>query len=69
MEIVIVQVFVSLALVFGSLILFAISAKQRDYEHADRLALLPMEADTGASTSDSKEALPQPSRKNSQENS
>lgn len=42
-----VQVFVSLILVCGSLILFGISAKQRDYEHADRLALLPMEKDTG----------------------
>lgn len=42
-----VQVFVSLVLVLGSLILFGISAKQRDYEHADRLALLPIEADTG----------------------
>jgi len=42
-----VQVFVSLVLVLGSLILFGISAKQRDYEHADRLALLPMEKDVG----------------------
>lgn len=47
MEIVTVQVFVSLVLVLGSLILFGISAKQRDYEHADRLALLPMEKDVG----------------------
>lgn len=53
MEIVTVQVFVSLVLVLGSLILFGISAKQRDYEHADRLALLPMEKDVGKAGDDS----------------
>lgn len=52
MEIVVVQVFVSLVLVVGSLILFAISARQRDYEHADRLALLPMQSDTGQPSPD-----------------
>jgi len=59
LEIVTVQVFVSLALVLGSLILFGISAKQRDYEHADRLALLPIEKDAGseeAGASSEKEA-------------
>ncbi len=49
MEVLILQVFVSLALVFGSLLLFAISTRQRDHEHADRLALLPLQDDTGAS--------------------
>ncbi len=53
MEIVTVQVFVSLVLVLGSLILFGISAKQRDYEHADRLALLPMENDVGKADDES----------------
>ncbi len=43
MEIVIFQVFVSLVLGVGSLLLFAFSARARDSEHADRLALLPLE--------------------------
>lgn len=58
MEIIIVQVFVSLVLVSGSLILFAISAKQRDYEHADRLALLPMEDDEQARSKGDPASLP-----------
>jgi hypothetical protein len=43
MEIVILQVFVSLVLVGGSILLFAFTCRQRDFEHADRLALLPLE--------------------------
>ena len=43
MEIVILQVFVSLMLVAVSLLLFAYSVRRRDYEHADRLALFPLE--------------------------
>lgn len=45
MEVVSLQVFVSLFLVVGSVVLFVISHRQRDYEHADRLALLPLEKD------------------------
>ena len=45
MEVLILQVFVSLVLVAGSLILFANSARRRDYEHADRLALFPIDDD------------------------
>jgi hypothetical protein len=44
-EIVILQVFVSLILVAGSVLLFAFTCRQRDFEHADRLALLPLEKD------------------------
>jgi hypothetical protein len=44
-EIVILQVFVSLLLVVGSLLLFAFTVRQRDFDHADRLALLPLEKD------------------------
>ncbi len=40
------QVFVSLLLVLGSVLLFLFSARQRDFDHADRLALLPVEDDT-----------------------
>jgi hypothetical protein len=45
MEIVILQVFVSLALVVGSLLLFGHACRQRDFDHTDRLALLPLEED------------------------
>jgi hypothetical protein len=45
MEIVIVQLLVSLGLVAGSLILYAVSVKQADAEHADRLSLLPLDDD------------------------
>ena len=43
MEVVILQVFVSLILVVGSVLLFAFTCHQRDFEHSDRLALLPLE--------------------------
>jgi hypothetical protein len=36
------MVFASLMLVVSSLVLFAYSLKQRDHQHADRLALLPL---------------------------
>ena len=39
------QVFVSLMLVLGSLVLFGVSMRQRDHEHADRLSLLPIAED------------------------
>ncbi len=45
MEILIMQVFVSLLLGAGSVLLFLYTAKQRDFEHADRLALMPIEPD------------------------
>lgn len=41
----ILQVFVSLFLVGGSVLLFAFTCRQRTFEHADRLALLPLEKD------------------------
>lgn len=43
MAIVSLQVFVSVMLVLGSVILYAVSVKQGDSEHADRLSLLPLE--------------------------
>ncbi len=43
MEILILQVFVSLILVGSSVGLFLFSAKQRDFDHAERLALLPVD--------------------------
>jgi hypothetical protein len=44
-EVLILQAFVSLLLVAGSLLLFAFTARSRTYEHADRLALLPIDDD------------------------
>ena len=52
MNVVVLQVFVSLALVAGSIVLFVFSVKQRDFEHADRLALAPLEDDTAAAPAD-----------------
>ncbi len=45
MEVLILQIFVSLMLVTGSLVLFVYSMRQRDHEHADRLSLLVIEPD------------------------
>jgi hypothetical protein len=47
-DILILQVFVSLLLVLSSVILFGFTCRQRSFDHSDRLALLPME-DDGAS--------------------
>jgi len=46
MTVVPMQVFVSLLLVAGSVLLFVFTVGQRDLEHADRLALAPLEEDT-----------------------
>lgn len=43
MDVLIMQVFVSLGLVLGSVLLYLFTTKQRDFEHADRLALLPLD--------------------------
>jgi nitrogen fixation-related uncharacterized protein len=48
-EILIMQVFVSLLLVAGSVVLFLFTTKQRDFEHADRLALLPIDSEEESS--------------------
>ncbi len=48
MNVVVLQVFVSLMLVAGSLVLFVHSVRQRDHEHADRLSLAPLEEDASA---------------------
>jgi hypothetical protein len=43
MEILIVQVFVSLVLVASGVLALAYSLKQADHEHADRLSILPLD--------------------------
>jgi hypothetical protein len=52
-EVVTLQVFVSLMLVSGSLLLFGFTCRQRDFDHSERLALLPLE--DGPSSSHEKE--------------
>ncbi len=49
MNVLVLQLFVSLVLVAGSLVLFVYSVRQRDHEHADRLSLAPLEEDQPAS--------------------
>lgn len=49
MTIIVLQVFVSLVLVAGAIILLAYSVRLADYDHADRLSLLPMEEDESSS--------------------
>lgn len=43
MDVLIVLVFVSLLLVCGGLLLLFVSLHQRDFEHAERLSLLPLQ--------------------------
>jgi len=50
MDVLILQVFVSLLLVVGSVILFLVTCRHRSFDHADRLALLPVDSDGTAST-------------------
>lgn len=45
MDILILQVFVSLMLVVGSVLLFGFTCRQKSFDHSDRLALLPVEDD------------------------
>ncbi|HSQ67239.1 MAG TPA: hypothetical protein VLM85_28685 [Polyangiaceae bacterium] len=45
MEVLILQIFVSLVLVTGSVLLFVFTTVQRDFDHGDRLALRPLDED------------------------
>ncbi|MEO8874918.1 MAG: cytochrome oxidase [Polyangiaceae bacterium] len=45
MEAITLQLFVSLILVVASLFLFAFTCRQHDFDHADRLALRPLDED------------------------
>jgi len=46
-EVLILQVFVSLMLVLGSVLLFAVAFKKRDFDHGDYLELRPLDQDDG----------------------
>ena len=56
MDILILQVFVSLLLVVSSVLLFGFTCRQRSFDHSDRLALLPMEDDGAVSSPPAKES-------------
>lgn len=43
MTVIVLQVFVSLMLVVASVLLFLVSIKQRDHDHADRISLFPLD--------------------------
>jgi len=47
-SILVLQIFVSLMLVAGSLVLFVYTVRARTLEHSDRLALAPLEDDAPA---------------------
>ena len=49
MSVVVLQVFVSLMLVAGALVLFVFSVRQKDFDHAERLSLFPLEEEKAAS--------------------
>ena len=54
MNVLLLQVFVSLMLVLGSVLALLYSVKQADHEHSDRLSLLPLEDDYAANAAPSK---------------
>ena len=45
MEVLILQVFVSLMLVGGSVLLFAVAFRKHDFDHGDYLELRPLDED------------------------
>lgn len=47
MDVLIVLVFVSILLVCAALVLFFVSLRQRDFEHSERLSLLPLTEPSG----------------------
>jgi hypothetical protein len=50
MNVIVLQVFVSLMLVAGSVLLFIFTVRSRTLEHADRLSLAPLEEDLRSET-------------------
>jgi len=48
-------IFVSLLLVIGGLLLFVTRLRSGDFEHGDRLSLLPLDDDDGTGENDTKD--------------
>jgi hypothetical protein len=63
MSVMVLQVFVSLMLVAGSVLLFVFTVRSRTLEHADRLALAPLEDDVVQPNEASTQSLPKPGEK------
>jgi len=55
LSILVLQIFVSLILVAGSVVLFIHTVRSRTFEHADRLALAPLEDDGNATAGEAGE--------------
>ena len=58
MSVVVLQVFVSLMLVAGAVVMFIASVRQRDHEHLDRLSLAPLQEDAPCKPSESNTTTP-----------
>ena len=67
MNVMILQVFVSLMLVLSSVVLFVFTVKSRTFEHADRLSLTPLENDDVVSGSAPPPASTTTSKQSNQE--
>ncbi len=59
MSIILLQVFVSLMLVAGSLVLFIWTVRSRTFDHADRLSLAPLEDDEPRQHKQDRTEIPQ----------
>lgn len=56
MNVMLLQVFVSLMLVASSVVLFVWTVRSRTFDHSDRLSLAPLEEDTSSTKSPEAEA-------------
>lgn len=61
MNVMVLQVFVSLMLVLGSIVLFVFTVRSRTFEHVDRLSLKPLEDDRVSTPRGIDAAAPSPS--------
>lgn len=59
MDVLILLIFIGLVLVFGAVAFFAKTLKDGSFEHADRLALLPLRDDDPRPREESSQGLPQ----------
>jgi len=59
MSILILQIFISLVLVAGAVVLFVYTIRSRTLEHADRLSLAPLEDDGAKPAEENPAASPE----------
>lgn len=55
MDVLTATIFVSLLLVIGGLLLFVTRLRSGDFEHGDRLSLLPLDDDDGTGPDDTRD--------------